>query len=1018
MARLSAIVYCDREIREDEIGVVFVSNERVKISFKRNITLEELITKISRNVHVGSSRRMSSLQYIFPASLLPLTYTAFELSNNDDVEMMVDSQSNYSDADIDMYAKFVQVCAVRGQSLSSHYGLAEQVDQVDSPTTVMCNDFNAIMGNLHHGVVTSTSMGRHLSATPYDMYRGGSMNNPYDNIAPNSRGRHSSANFFDLNMEMPSTQQSGRRASSRFFDLNVESMEEPSSPPEEPLREPGADGAETGIFIHPETPQFNYDDDVDSLKCMEFSSKEEVMMATKNYNIRNSVQSRVDRSTTEKYVCYCARRENGCNWMVCISKRKRKSNRWELTIYNDPHICCAGGVNQDHPNLDSEVICQAIMPMVKANSHIVVVVLISAIQSQYEYTVSYKKAWLAKQKAIVKLHGEWDASYNELPGRFRLVRRLNLGIIVDFETFYAYHNDRVLRDRCQFYRVFWTYPQCVNVVKYCKHVVQIDETFLERALPTWCQINVKRVTGDMSYCKGLLLSPSLSPSPLDSPSIISPPLSGAAPTSTTTTSLCFSSFTRTAFGSDINAATNFTSCSPPHAAVVATPVTPPLLPTPPVVVVVDSPPPTRPAATTVSPIVASPALPPPPPALVIPPPLLPIDPPPFASTSPSPPPTASHSIRALKTPGSSQAFPLTAPPLTPVASHSISAPNTQGFFQAFPPPAPPPPLTLTAAKGVCICCKGRARRRKQNPLDTKKQQCSVTKASIQHKEEKVAPPPLTIAIGSGSNTAYTNGSSGFFTYEELVIATDGFSESNLLGQGGFGYVYKARLLTRQDVAVKKLKAGSCPTIIHRDIKAANILLDPRFEAKIFFDASLSVTHISTRVMGTFGYLAPEYALTGKVTDKSDVYSYGVMLLELITERHPSIELESSARPLLARALEDNDFDTLVDPRLNGSYNNSEMATMVSCATDCIRQSAWLRPRMIQVVRALEDGISLTMFSNNSLNTSSEMFIQNARRCINNGGFSGHSEPTGEYGLNLNPSGSSTESQRTKSRDKF
>ncbi|KAE8703325.1 Protein transport protein Sec61 subunit alpha [Hibiscus syriacus] len=171
IAQLSAIVYYDGEIREDETGVIFVSNERVKISFKRNITLEELITKISRKVHVGSSRRMSSLQYRFPTSLLPLTYTTFELSNNDDVEMMVDSQSNYSDGDIEKYAKFVQVRTVRGQSLNSHYGLAEQVDQVDSPTTVMCNDFNAIMGNPHHGTVTSTLMGRHSFAIPYDMYR-------------------------------------------------------------------------------------------------------------------------------------------------------------------------------------------------------------------------------------------------------------------------------------------------------------------------------------------------------------------------------------------------------------------------------------------------------------------------------------------------------------------------------------------------------------------------------------------------------------------------------------------------------------------------------------------------------------------------------------------------------------------------------------------------------------------------------------------------------------------------------
>ncbi|KAJ6997192.1 hypothetical protein NC653_013688 [Populus alba x Populus x berolinensis] len=82
-----------------------------------------------------------------------------------------------------------------------------------------------------------------------------------------------------------------------------------------------------------------------------------------------------------------------------------------------------------------------------------------------------------------------------------------------------------------------------------------------------------------------------------------------------------------------------------------------------------------------------------------------------------------------------------------------------------------------------------------------------------------------------------------------------------------------------------------PRIIHRDIKAANILIDNNFEAMVadFGLAKLSsdnYTHVSTRVMGTFGYLAPEYASSGKLTDKSDVFSYGVMLLELITGKKP------------------------------------------------------------------------------------------------------------------------------------
>ncbi|ONH98141.1 hypothetical protein PRUPE_7G232200 [Prunus persica] len=396
------------------------------------------------------------------------------------------------------------------------------------------------------------------------------------------------------------------------------------------------------------------------------------------------------------------------------------------------------------------------------------------------------------------------------------------------------------------------------------------------------------------------------------------------------------------------------------------------------------------------------------------------------------------------------------------------------------------------------------------------------------------PPPFTSSSGgSGSNYSggetplpppppgYTLGfSKSTFTYEELALATEGFSDSNLLGQGGFGYVHKGVLPNGKEVAVKQLKAGSgqgerefqaeveiisrvhhrhlvslvgycmtgserllvyefvpnntmefhlhgkgrptmdwptrlkialgsakglaylhedChPKIIHRDIKAANILLDFKFEAKVadFGLAKLSSdvnTHVSTRVMGTFGYLAPEYASSGKLTDKSDVFSFGVMLLELITGRRPvdasQTFMEDSlvdwARPVLTRALEERNFDGLVDPKLQNSFDPNEMARMVACAAACVRHSARRRPRMSQVVRALEGDVSLSdlnegirpgqsnvysSYGSSDYDTSQykedmKKFRKMALGSQEYGGSSEYSAPTSEYGLY--PSGSSS-----------
>ncbi|XP_020109854.1 putative serine/threonine-protein kinase [Ananas comosus] len=285
-----------------------------------------------------------------------------------------------------------------------------------------------------------------------------------------------------------------------------------------------------------------------------------------------------------------------------------------------------------------------------------------------------------------------------------------------------------------------------------------------------------------------------------------------------------------------------------------------------------------------------------------------------------------------------------------------------------------------------------------------------------------------------------------FTYKELYSATNGFSEGNLLGEGGFGSVYWGKTSDGLQIAVKKLKAannskaemefavevevlarvrhknllglrGYCagseqrlivydympnlsllshlhgqfasevrldwkkrvnvmlgsaeglvylhhevsPHIIHRDIKASNVLLDSDFEPLVadFGFAKLipdGVSHMTTRVKGTLGYLAPEYAMWGKVSGSCDVYSFGILLLELISGRKPIEKLPGGikrtitewAEPIIASGR----LGDLVDPRLRGEYDPVQLRRVVEAAALCVQGEPERRPDMREVVAIL------------------------------------------------------------------
>ncbi|CAJ1964224.1 unnamed protein product [Sphenostylis stenocarpa] len=298
-------------------------------------------------------------------------------------------------------------------------------------------------------------------------------------------------------------------------------------------------------------------------------------------------------------------------------------------------------------------------------------------------------------------------------------------------------------------------------------------------------------------------------------------------------------------------------------------------------------------------------------------------------------------------------------------------------------------------------------------------------------------------LGKGNIT------SKYIPYRELCVATENFHPANLIGEGGFGRVYKGHLKSlNQVVAVKQLDRngyqgnreffvevlilsllhhpnlvnliGYCaegehrilvyeymvngsledhlldlheeakpldwhtrmkiaegaakgleylhdeanPPVIYRDFKASNILLDEHFNPKLsdFGLAKLGPTgdktHVSTRVMGTYGYCAPEYASTGQLTTKSDVYSFGVVFLEMITGRrvidYSRSEEEQNlviwAQPLLK---DRRKFIQMADPLLKDKYPLKSLYQALAVAAMCLQEEADTRPLINDVVTAID-----------------------------------------------------------------
>nr|GMC93609.1 probable leucine-rich repeat receptor-like protein kinase At5g49770 [Ipomoea batatas] len=230
----------------------------------------------------------------------------------------------------------------------------------------------------------------------------------------------------------------------------------------------------------------------------------------------------------------------------------------------------------------------------------------------------------------------------------------------------------------------------------------------------------------------------------------------------------------------------------------------------------------------------------------------------------------------------------------------------------------------------------------------------------------------------------------WFSYDELKKCTNNFSESNEVGSGGYGKVYRGLLSTGQVVAIKRAQQGSMQggmefkteiellsRVHHKNLvglvgfcfEQGEQMLVYEFMSNGSLRESLS-GHVSTQVKGTLGYLDPEYYMTQQLTEKSDVYSFGVVMLELITAKQPIEKGKYIVREVKMMMNKDDEehfgLRNMMDPSIrNATTNLSGFGKFVELAMQCVEESAADRPTMSEVVKALE-----TILQNDGLNTNS------------------------------------------------
>ncbi|XP_074306553.1 uncharacterized protein LOC141641805 [Silene latifolia] len=216
---------------------------------------------------------------------------------------------------------------------------------------------------------------------------------------------------------------------------------------------------------------------VDGEFCIgqEFDTQHQLKNVVKLYSITRNKSFRVKEVDSSKYVVECVKKQEcNCSWRLQAT-RMNDLPVFRIVKYNGPHSsnCAVDISSHDHPLLSSDFVSTNIQQLIRVDPAFKVLSIIELIKDKFHYTITYKRAWFAKQKAIANIFGDWENSYEELPKFMQALKESNPGNVVHWCLIPT--SDPSVHI---FQRVFWAFRPSIEGFNHCRPVISIDGTHL------------------------------------------------------------------------------------------------------------------------------------------------------------------------------------------------------------------------------------------------------------------------------------------------------------------------------------------------------------------------------------------------------------------------------------------------------------------------------------------------------------------------------------------------------------